>query len=151
MFKEQGKAMSNTAQTGDTVQIHYTGKLESGEVFDSSEGKEPLEFQIGSGAVIKGFDAGVKGMSVGESRTIEIPAAEAYGERNETLTRTVAREGIKLDAEPQIGMSFELQLADGNRIPITITEVTDTHVTLDANHELAGETLIFDLRLVGIL
>ncbi len=144
------REVTKQAANGDTVQVHYTGKLTNGEVFDSSEDGEPLEFQIGSGAVIEGFDAGVRSMNTGEQRTIEIEPEQAYGERNEALTRSVPREGIRLDTEPFVGMNFELQLADGNRLPITVTEVTESHVTLDANHPLAGEKLIFDLRLVGI-
>lgn len=142
--------MTQQAQEGDRVQVHYTGRLEDGQIFDSSEGGTPLEFQIGSGEVINGFDEGVRGMEVGEQRTVEIAPENAYGERVEALMREVPREGIKLDQDPVVGMNFELQLADGNRIPITITEVTETHLTLDANHPLAGEKLIFDLSLVGI-
>lgn len=142
--------MAKTAGQGDNVHIHYTGRLADGEVFDSSEEGEPLEFQIGSGAVIAGFDEGVRGMSAGETRTIEIEPEQAYGERIEALIRSVPREGIRLDAEPFVGMNFELQLADGNSLPITVTEVSDDTVTLDANHPLAGEKLIFDLRLVSI-
>jgi peptidylprolyl isomerase len=142
--------MTQQAQEGDRVQVHYTGRLVDGQIFDSSEGGTPLEFQIGSGEVINGFDDSVRGMTIGEQRTVEIAPADAYGERVEALMREVPREGIKLDQEPQVGMNFELQLSDGNRIPITITEVTDTHLTLDANHPLAGEKLIFDLSLVCI-
>lgn len=142
--------MAEQVREGDRVQVHYTGRLRDGQVFDSSEGGEPLEFQVGTGDVIKGFDDGVRGMNVGEQRTLEIAPAEAYGERVDALTREVPRDGINLDQEPVAGMNFELELGDGNRIPITVTDVTDTHVTLDANHPLAGETLIFDIMLVEI-
>ncbi len=142
--------MVEAAQNGDRVQVHYTGRLKDGQVFDSSEGGEPLEFQVGSGEVIKGFDEGVRGMNIGEQRTVEIAPEDAYGERVEALTREVPREGINLDQEPFVGMNFELQLADGNRIPITVTDVNDTHLTLDANHPLAGQKLIFDISLVGV-
>lgn len=142
--------INGAAQEGDRVQVHYTGRLVSGEVFDSSEGGEPLEFQIGGGEVIKGFDAGVRGMNVGDQRTLEIEAKDAYGAREEALMREVPREGIRLEEEPFVGMNFELQLADGNSIPITVTQVSETHVTLDANHPLAGEKLIFDISLVNV-
>ena len=139
-----------TAKTGDRVQVHYTGRLEDGEVFDTSREGEPMEFQIGSGEVISGFEGGVSGMRVGETKTIEIETAEGYGERVEALIQQVPRAGINLEAEPQVGMSLVLQLADGNQIPVAITEVTGDHVTLDANHPLAGQRLIFDVELIAL-
>lgn len=142
--------MSEQAKKGDTAYVHYTGRLESGEVFDSSEGGDPLEFQLGSGQVIQGFDQGVEGMSVGDQKTIEIEAADAYGQRAEQLVQSVPRQGINLDREPEVGMRLGLQLPDGNEIPVTITEVTPDHITLDANHPLAGQKLIFDLTLVNL-
>lgn len=142
--------MAEAAKNGDTVRVHYTGRLESGEVFDSSEGGDPLEFQIGSGQVIPGFDEGVRGMSVGDQKTVEIESGDAYGPRAEQLVQSVPREGMNLDAEPHAGMNLIMQLPDGNQIPVAITEVTDTHVTLDANHPLAGQNLIFDINLVEI-
>jgi peptidylprolyl isomerase len=142
--------MPEQVKNGDTVRVHYKGRLESGDVFDSSEGSEPLEFRVGTGQVIAGFDEGVRGMSVGESRTVEIEAEDAYGPRVEQLINRVAREGMNLEQEPEVGMSLLMQLPDGNEIPLTITEVSDTHVTVDANHPLAGEKLIFDIELVEI-
>ncbi|HEX8707660.1 MAG TPA: peptidylprolyl isomerase [Pyrinomonadaceae bacterium] len=142
--------MPEQAKKGDTVQVHYTGRLEGGQVFDSSEGGEPLEFEVGSGDVIQGFDDGVRGMDVGDKRTIEIEAEEAYGERNEMLVQKVSRDSIGLDTDPQPGMNLIMQLPDGNEIPITITEVTEDSITLDANHPLAGSKLIFDIELVKI-
>ena len=138
------------AKDGDTVRVHYKGRLENGDVFDSSEGGEPLEFQVGGGQVIAGFDAGVRGMTVGESRTVEIESDDAYGPRVEQLINQIGREGMNLESEPEVGMSLLMQLPDGNQIPLTITEVSDTHVTVDANHPLAGEKLIFDIELVEI-
>jgi len=141
--------MPDGAQNGDTVRVHYTGRLESGEVFDSSEGGEPLEFQVGAQQVIPGFDDGVRGMSVGDKKTIEIAADDAYGERMEQLVNRIPREGINLgDTQPAAGMNLIMHVADGQEIPVQITEVTDTHVTLDANHPLAGEKLIFDVERV---
>jgi peptidylprolyl isomerase len=140
--------MPEQAQKGDTVQVHYTGRLADGQVFDSSEGGEPLEFKVGAGAVIKGFDEGVEGMNVGDKKQIEIESDEAYGERIEGLVQTVSRDGLNLDTEPRVGMNLVMQLPDGNEIPVAITEVTTDSITLDANHPLAGEKLIFDVERV---
>jgi peptidylprolyl isomerase len=142
--------MPEQAKQGDMVRVHYEGRLSDGQVFDSSEGGEPLEFEIGSGQVIAGFDEGVRGMSVGERKTIELEADAAYGQRNETLSRAVPRDSMNLETEPQPGMNLVLQLPDGNEIPVAITEVTEDSITLDANHPLAGQRLIFDIELVGI-
>ena len=140
--------MSEQVKNGDTVRVHYTGRLQDGQVFDSSEGGETLEFEVGAGQVIPGFDEGVRDMTVGETKRIEIEADDAYGERIDTLVQSVAREGMNMEAEPEVGMNLIMQLPDGNQIPVAITEVTDTHVTLDANHPLAGQHLSFDVTLV---
>ncbi len=147
------------AKEGDKVRIHYTGMLESGEVFDSSEcsgddcGCEsgPLEFTIGGGEVIPGFEKGVIGMSPGESRTLHIPIEDAYGERNEEMAITVERSSVALETEPAVGMQLEVTQEDGQQFTVVITEVTDSTVTLDANHPLAGRPLIFDIRLEEIV
>ncbi|MBA3323140.1 MAG: peptidylprolyl isomerase [Pyrinomonadaceae bacterium] len=141
--------MQDQAKDGDAVRVHYTGRLEGGDVFDTSEDGEPLEFQIGQGQVIAGFERGVVGMNVGDKKVIEIEIDDAYGERIDALVRTIERSGMNLDVEPQAGMNLIMQLADGNQIPVAITEVTETHVTLDANHPLAGQRLIFDLERVS--
>lgn len=144
--------MSATAKEGDRVRVHYTGRLEDGQVFDSSrddEGKgEPLEFTIGAGQVIPGFDEAVRGMSVGETKTVEIESEDAYGPRREGLVATIERERAQFPVEPQVGMSLALPLQDGRQIEVVVTEVTDQHVTIDGNHPLAGEKLIFDVELV---
>lgn len=142
--------MPEQVKKGDTVRVHYTGRFENGQVFDSSEGGEPLEFQVGAEEVIEGFDEGVRDMSVGEKKSLVIDAPQAYGERNEALMQQVPRASINLDAEPQAGMSLTMQLPDGNEIPITVTEVTPDSITLDANHPLAGNKLLFDVEVVGI-
>jgi FKBP-type peptidyl-prolyl cis-trans isomerase 2 len=142
--------MPEQAKKGDTAYVHYTGRLESGEVFDSSEGGDPLEFEVGSGQVIQGFDEGVSGMTVGDQKTIEIEPADAYGQRVDALVQAVPRGGINLDREPEVGMRLGLQLPDGNEIPVTITEVTPDSITIDANHPLAGQKLVFDLTLVNL-
>ncbi len=142
--------MPEQAKKGDTAKVHYTGRLESGEVFDSSRDGDPLEFEVGSGQVIAGFDEGIEGMTVGDQKTIEIEPTEAYGQRVDALIQSIGREGIKLDREPEVGMRLGLQLPDGNEIPVTITEVTPDSITIDANHPLAGQKLIFDVELVDV-
>jgi peptidylprolyl isomerase len=140
--------MPEQAKKGDTVQVHYTGRLADGQVFDSSEGGEPLEFKVGAGEVINGFDEGVIGMNVGDEKQLDIESGNAYGERVEGLVNTIPREGLNLDTEPEVGMSLLMQLPDGNQIPVAITEVTPESITLDANHPLAGQRLIFDVTRV---
>jgi len=142
--------MPEQAKKGDTAQVHYTGRLEDGQVFDTSEGGEPLEFEVGAGNVIAGFDEGVRGMTTGDKKRIEIEADDAYGQRIEALVQQIAREGLNLGKEPEVGMQLGLQLPDGNEIPVTITEVTEDSITLDANHPLAGRKLIFDIELVNL-
>src|SRR5947199_10442032 len=116
--------MPDGAQNGDTVRVHYTGRLTSGDVFDSSTDGEPLEFQVGGGQVIPGFDEGVRGMSIGDKKTIEIEADDAYGPRVEQLVNQVPRSGINLgDTQPEVGMNLIMQTGDGQEIPLTITEV----------------------------
>lgn len=142
--------MAEKAEKGDTVHVHYTGRLDNGDVFDSSEGGEPLEFRVGAGEVIAGFDEAVNGMQIGDKTTVNIKADDAYGPRVEALVQAVPREGMNLgDVQPEVGMNLLMQLPDGNQIPVAITEVTDTHVTLDANHPLAGQDLTFDIERVA--
>jgi peptidylprolyl isomerase len=141
---------SGQAKAGDTVKVHYTGKLDDGTVFDTSEGTEPLGVTLGGGEVIPGFDAAILGMSVGEEKAITIAPDEAYGDRNEALVQTIARDQIRLGVEPEAGMSIEMRTPDGMTIPLMIAEVTAETVTLDANHPLAGENLHFALRLIEI-
>ncbi len=146
------------AKTGDRVKVHYTGKLASGEVFDSSECHEdecgcssgPLEFVIGDGNVIPGFEQAVIGMSPGEAKTVVIPVDQAYGERVEEMVAVVDRKDIPAELTLEVGGSLEVTQADGNAFPVVITEVTETTVTLDANHPLAGRDLTFDIKLVEI-
>jgi peptidylprolyl isomerase len=140
----------STVKNGDTVKVHYTGKLDSGEVFDSSEGADPLAFTVGVGEVIPGFDQALLGMQVGETKDVVILPEQAYGNRIEELVQTIDRSQFNLGgAEPEVGMHIEMRTPQGD-IPLTITELTDTTVTLDANHLLAGETLHFSLTLVEI-
>ena len=144
--------MGPQAKTGDTVQVQYTGKLSDGTVFDSSVGKDPLEFKLGSGQIIAGFDKAVTGMRVGENKTVTIPAAEAYGERRADLVMEVPMSQLPGNVTPQVGMQLQSTQKDGSTIVVTITKVTDnTSVTIDANHPLAGQDLTFDLELLKIL
>ena len=139
-----------TAKSGDTVAVHYTGKLESGEIFDSSEGKDPLKFTLGAGQMIPGFDKGVHGMEVDESKTIHIPAADAYGEHRAEMVQPVPKSQLPADMEPEPGMRLYSQLPTGEQIPLLVTEVNDDHIVVDANHQLAGKDLIFDVKLVSV-
>jgi peptidylprolyl isomerase len=137
------------AQAGDTVQVHYKGTLADGSVFDSSEGRDPLQFTLGAGQVIPGFEKAVEGMQVGERKTITIPADEAYGQRSERAMLQVPREQLPAEIEPQVGLQLVMQRADGQQIPVVVAEVTETHVTIDANHPLAGHDLTFEIELVA--
>jgi len=139
------------AKLGDVVSVHYTGTLDDGTVFDSShERGEPISFKLGEGKVIKGFDTGVTGMSVGDKKKVKIPAQEAYGEHRPELTQQVPRDRLPQDQEPKVGMMLGVKAPDGAQFPATITAVTPTHVTLDLNHPMAGKTLNFEIELVKI-
>lgn len=137
------------AKEGDTVRVHYTGRLEDGTVFDTSAGREPLEFRLGGGEVIPGFENAVSGMSPGQERSITIPADQAYGQRRDELMLVVSRSELPTEIQPQVGQ--QLQLSQGGQsFIVTISEVGEEDVILDGNHPLAGEDLTFDLRLVDI-
>lgn len=138
------------AKSGDTVKIHYTGKLEDGTVFDTSAEREPLEFTISSGQVIPGFEQAVLGMAPGESKTEKIPMDQAYGPHREEMVLEVSREQIPPDIAPEVGQQLQIQQANGQSVPVFVTDVTDNQITLDANHPLAGEDLTFEIELVEI-
>lgn len=137
------------AQIGDTVSIHYTGTLADGSVFDSSRGRTPLEFTLGSGQVIPGFDAAVDGMAIGEEKTVTIPADEAYGPRRRELMVEVSRAQLPDDLRPEIGQQLELSQG-GQQFVVTVRDVSEASVVLDGNHPLAGEDLTFALELVEV-
>lgn len=139
-----------TVGDGKTVRVHYTGKLEDGTVFDSSEGREPLEVTVGAGMVIPGFEKGITGMKSGEKKTITIGPNEAYGERREDLVATVERSQIPETITPEVGMTLQLKRTDGSVLDVLVTDLSDESITLDANHQLAGETLIFDIEVVEV-
>lgn len=138
-------------KTGDTVKVHYTGKLEDGTVFDSSANREPLEFSVGSGGIIPGFESAVMGMSPGESKTASIPPDQAYGSHNPERVVVVERQQIPADIPLAVGQQLQIGQPNGQAIPVLVTDVSDSKVTLDANHPLAGENLIFDIELVEIV
>ena len=139
------------AKQGDTVQIHYTGKLQDGTVFDSSRERHPLRFTLGNGQVIAGFEQAVIGMNTGESRTTTIPVELAYGPHREDMVVTVDRGQMPDGLAPQIGQRLELTQADDSTILVTVTNTTDTTLTFDANHPLAGKALTFEIELIGIV
>jgi peptidylprolyl isomerase len=140
------------AKNGDLVRVHYTGKLINGEQFDSSTGREPLEFTVGAGQMIKGFDAAMPGMAVGDKKTINIPPHEAYGERTEEAIIEFPKANIPPDMVPQLqpGMQLTLSNQQGQPVPVIVAEVKEEVVILDANHFLAGQELVFDIELVSI-
>ena len=137
-------------KSGDTVKVHYHGKLTDGTTFDSSEGREPLEFEVGSGSVIAGFDTGVTGMTVGEKKTVNIPVDEAYGQKQDDLFMEFPLDRFPEDMQPEVGMQLNMSNGEGQNFPVVIREVREDAVVLDANHPLAGEELTFDLELVEI-
>ena len=136
---------------GDLVRVHYTGTLISGEKFDSSEGREPLEFTVGAGQMIKGFDAAMPGMTVGEKKTINIAPADAYGEKNEDAIIEFPANQVPADMKLEIGMQLQLSDQAGNPIPVVVAEIKQDVIVFDANHFLAGKELIFDVELVEIV
>lgn len=138
-------------KSGDKIKVHYHGKLTTGETFDSSEGREPLEFEVGSGMVIKGFDDGVTGMNVGDKKTINIPFNEAYGPRNPEMVIEMPKEKFPKDMELEVGLPLGMSDQNGQQFNVTIVEIKEEAVMLDANHPLAGQDLIFDLELVEIV
>ncbi len=138
------------AKSGDTVKIHYTGTLEDGTQFDSSQGRDPLEFQLGSGQVIPGFDKAVEGMAVGESKRVAIPPEEAYGEHQDQMVQDVPKSALPPEIEPEVGMALSARGQDGAEMRLTVTGVNDDTITVDGNHPLAGKELNFDIELVNI-
>lgn len=138
------------AKKGNRVKVHYTGTLNDGTVFDTSKNREPLEFELGTGEMIPSFDAAVHGMSVGESRKVEIEATEAYGKRRDDLVISIPTDKIPDGLNPGKGDKLQINQQDGQSIPVTVTDVSNSEITLDANHELAGQDLNFDIELVEI-
>lgn len=138
------------AKSGDKVHVHYTGKLEDGTVFDSSEGRDPLSFELGKQMVVPGFEKAVDGMEVGEKKTVTFPSDEAYGPRMDQLVFTVPRENLPEGYDPQQGQMLRMETKDGRQMDVMVIEANDQGVRLDANHPLAGQDLTFDVELVKI-
>jgi len=139
------------AKSGDTVRVHYTGTLNNGQVFDSSKSRDPLEFTLGAGMVIAGFDAAVTGLSPGESTTTKIPVDKAYGPYQKEMVAEIERANIPADFELEVGQRLEMQVPNGDAMAVTITDIQGDTVTLDGNHPLAGQDLTFELELVEIV
>ena len=139
------------AKEGDVVRVHYTGKLTDGEQFDSSQGREPLEFTVGAGQMIKGFDSAIPGMAVGDKKTINIIADDADGQKDEGAMIEFPRENVPADMKLEPGMQLQLRNENGQPFPVTVTEVRDDVIVLDANHMLAGKDLVFDIELMEIV
>jgi len=135
---------------GDTVKVHYTGKLEDGTIFDSSRDREPLELTLGSGSTIPGFENGIIGMALGDTKTITIPPEEAYGPKRDDLVITISKDEFPSDITPSVGQQLQMRHPSGNVMNVTITDVMQDSVTFDANHPLAGKTLIFEVELMEI-
>ncbi len=139
------------AKKGDTVRVHYTGKLDDGTVFDTSRSRQPLQFTIGNGQVIAGFEKAIAGMNVGESKTAVIPVEQAYGSRRDDMIVTVKRDQLPAGLDVKVGQRLELTQADDSVMLVTVMGTTESSITLDANHPLAGKALTFDLELMGIV
>lgn len=137
-------------KSGDTVAIHYTGTLLDGSTFDSSDGRDPLEFVVGSGQIIPGLDTALPGMEVGDKKVVKIACTEAYGPLNPEMRQAVPREGIPADIPLEVGTTLEMQTPDGQAMPVMVVELDEATVTLDANHPLAGKDLTFEFKLVSV-
>ena len=137
-------------ETGKYVSVHYSGTLINGELFDSSEGRPPMEIKVGAGQLIKGFEDALMGMAVNEKKIVTIYPEEAYGQRDDNRMRHFPRAQVPAEIDPQLGQTLVLTTPQGQQIPACVVEVNDEEVTLDLNHPLAGETLIFEIEVVGI-
>lgn len=139
------------AKQGDTVKVHYTGKLEDGRVFDSSRKREPLQFTLGEGKIIPGFEVAVAGMGEGERKTIKLPPEEAYGPRRKEMVAEIGRDKMPEGVEPQVGQSLQVTNPGGQRLTALIVDVRDDVIVIDGNHPLAGKVLIFEIELLKIV
>lgn len=139
------------AENGNTVKVHYTGKLKDGTVFDSSlQRNEPLEFTLGQGNMIAGFEQAVTGMKVGDTKVADIPVDHAYGQKRDDMVLEVPKNDVPENINPEVGQRLAVQQKDGQSIPVTVTNITDSSITLDANHPLAGKDLVFEIELLDV-
>ena len=139
------------AKNGDTVKVHYTGKLSDGTVFDSSEQRDPLEFKIGDGQIIPGFEQAIVGMKSGESKVVEVPQDEAYGPHRKEMVLTLDMKQVPQDLKLEVGQKLQIPQEDGSKVLVTVSHISEEKVKLDANHPLAGKDLTFEVQLVEIL
>lgn len=137
-------------KNNDTVKVHYTGTLTDGSIFDSSEDREPLEFTLGQGMLIPGFESAVLGMEINETRTCNIPCDEAYGDKNPEMVQEVPKSQLPADLKAEIGMQLMSSMPDGSEFPVMVIDVSDDSITVDANHPLAGQDLTFEIKVVSI-
>jgi peptidylprolyl isomerase len=140
----------STINKGDKVKVHYTGSLEDGTIFDSSKDREPLEFEFGSGQLIPGFENAVSDLTPGDSTKVTIPHAEGYGDVREEMIIEIERDKVPTDISPEVGMQLQVQQPNGQPMPVVIRQVTESHITLDANHPLAGKALTFEIELISV-
>ena len=143
--------MAEKVKKGDTIQVHYTGKFEDGKEFDSSLNRQPLQFEVGAGRVIKGFEDAVIGLQAGEKKTVTVSAEDAYGSFDENLLIEIPKKNVPEGVTPEVGMRLQLVNQQGQAAHVVVTEILDRTVRLDANHPLAGKTLVFDLEVLEIL
>lgn len=143
--------MAENVKKGDTVRVHYTGKLEDGKEFDSSLKRQPLQFEVGAGSVIKGFEDAVVGLKQGEKKSVTIPPEEAYGSYDENLLVEMPKTSLPEGVTPEVGIRLQIVNQQGQALPVVVTEILDGSIKLDANHPLAGKTLLFDIEVVEIL
>lgn len=142
--------MAQTVKNGDTVKVHYTGRFEDGVVFDSSEGRDPLEFTVGAGMLIRGFEDALIGMAPGEKKTVRVGPQDAYGDYDDNLVLTMPLDRVPEDITPEVGMELQLISQSGQKLPVVVKEVQEEAIILDANHPLAGKVLVFDIELLEI-
>jgi FKBP-type peptidyl-prolyl cis-trans isomerase 2 len=148
--QQKGLIMTQ-AQSGNTVKLHFTGKLDDGTIFATSSDSEPIELTLGRGQILPGIERAVEGMASGESKTIKILSEQAYGPRRDDLTQEIPKEHLPVDLTPEVGQKLRIDRPDGDPMIVSIAAVSDTAITIDANHPLAGKDLTFDLEMVEIL
>jgi len=151
IFKQTDRDPDMTEiKNGDVVRIHYTGKFTDGTPFDSSDGREPLEFKMGAGQIIPGLERSIEGMDVGDKETVTVPAADAYGPRDDAQVQAIPRTAIPDGVDVDVGSRLQANTADGRTVNLTVVDLDDSSVTVDANHPLAGRDLVFDIEIIDV-